>query len=423
MNFRNIARCNDGHQKHAPSKNVIEAVESPLSQLHSTPLFNTEMVREIVSVLSAMQESERGAYDPSGKFAFHTEKSIHSNLHRENRTVVDERCRAKMLDWCSKMIDYFAIDRNIVAVAAYYQDRFLGTTMGKAARTNRSLFRVVSVTSLYIAIKLRVPHKWNVTSHAFAQLCQGSVSGDEINYMEIDILFALGWNVNPPIAMEYSEAFLDMIFNSVQSQGRISTSSHSEDDDSVLGDSFLPLDNCVRCRDVTGLKDHLHELVQYQLEIALHDHRLFQVRSSALATAAVLNALEGAMNESPSYQEGSRGTSFYQESIALVMTLASLCNISTEKELEYIREVLLISVVSPNEVSNASNDGPEIAHTSELDSSIENPPRSGSPTISSSPTSTAKFLSQTKSSNSLLTPHTVLSKVFTIQRFSGLVNH
>ena len=112
------------------------------------------------------------------------------------------------------MMDFFEIDRSIVAIAMYYQDRYLGTEKGRAGRTNRSIFRTVSVTSLYMALKLSQPgNKWNITSHAFAKLCQGAVSGDEINNMEIDILFALDWYVNPPTPMKYAEALLELIFN------------------------------------------------------------------------------------------------------------------------------------------------------------------------------------------------------------------
>lgn len=417
MKLSNIHR-HHGCPKHAPT-HVHETAGTPSPPYLHLPVDDNGLAaRELISVLSAMQESESGAYDPSGKFTFHTDQFMHllqlgDDLPNQKRSLVDEKCRAKMLDWCSKMVDYFEIDRNTVAVAAYYQDRYLGTVMGEAARNDRALFRVVSVTSLYIAIKLRVPHRWNVTSHAFAQLCQGSVSGEEINDMETNILFALGWYVNPPIPMEYSEAFLDLIFNSTQSRRRRSISSQSEED-SVLGDYFLPSSKCDSFQDdasLEELKEHLLELVQYQLEIALHDHRLFQVRSSAIATAAVLNALEGVMNESPSFQEGLGGTSFCQEGTVLVLNTMSLCNLASEKELEDIRSALLSSVVSPRSADEIKESS-AVAHRSHLQNCTEPPPRAGSPTISSSPTSTSKFWSPNKMCEPALTPYTVLSKVF-----------
>jgi len=95
-----------------------------------------------------------------------------------------------------QMVKYFDIDQSLVAISAYYQDRFLGTKEGEAARSDRVLYRLVSVTCLYICIKLRIPHRWNVTSHAFSQMCRGTVTGEEINNMELKILFALGESVS-----------------------------------------------------------------------------------------------------------------------------------------------------------------------------------------------------------------------------------
>ena len=41
------------------------------------------------------------------------------------------------------MVDYFDLDRSIVAVSVGYQDRFLNTNLGKPAQTNRAMFRLV----------------------------------------------------------------------------------------------------------------------------------------------------------------------------------------------------------------------------------------------------------------------------------------
>lgn len=383
------------------------------------------------SIISAMQVSERcGVYDPSRKFIYQTEQPVDLEQQQDDSADkkrlpgVDEKCRAKMLDWCAKMVDYFDIDRSIVATSAYYQDRFLGTKTGEAARNNRSIFRVVSVTSLYIAIKLRVPHRWNITAHAFAQLCQGSVSGDEISDMEIDMLFSLGWNVNPPIPMEYAEAYLDLVFNCKESQSRQRSSIQQSKDNKVLGDCMVP--SYVQESSITQdedkdyihlqeLRDHVKELIEYQLEIALHDNRLLQVRSSVIATASVLNALEGLMNESPFFHGGAGGTSFCQESIVSTLEMMSSCNIASEKELEYIRSVLLSSVVSP---SKESEDVGYAVHSTMINEphvqNCTDPSlKPASQPVSSSPTSPASklFWSADKMPSHQLTPQSVLSKV------------
>ena len=268
---------------------------------------NDGRVSELYSIISAMHASESGgaSYDPMGKFDYQTTEETQDNDLGIEMKLVDERCRARMLDWMQSMVDCLNMDRRIVALAAYYQDRFLGTEMGCKILYNRALFRVVSVTSLYIAIKTRGPPSWDITAYDFAQLCQGSVSGDEINDMEIQILFALGWNVNPPLPMEYSEAYLKLIFES-----RDVTSQRTVSDDLV---------------DASRLKDTIIESVNYQLETALQDNRLFHVRSSAIAAAAVLNSLEGMDAEE---------ASFCQERLAMILRTMAMEDISRLRRIE-----------------------------------------------------------------------------------------
>ena len=290
------------------------------------------------------------------------------------------------------MIDYFEVDRSIIAIALYYQDRFLGTEKGKAVQNDRSLFRVVSVTSLYMALKIYVPERWNVTCNAFSKLCQGTVSGGEINDMETNILFALNWHVNPPSPMQYVKTLLDLIFYS-SAESRTSESSE--------------------------LREHILELVSYQLDTALDDMRLIQVRSSIIGTASLLNALEGVMKEG--YPGDTSEALVYQDCIDLVFGIIQ----SEGKELRSVQSMLLNSVVSiddggsssqdyVNEKSDAERSAAEVVERSTESSSpqtsVSPPP---SQRVSSSPTSTTSklFWTQSKVCGRTLTPQSVLSKV------------
>lgn len=363
---------------------------------------------DLKSVISAMHETENGsAYDPSGRFSYPAEQAIdleqpHDDLVHKT-LIVDKKCRARMLDWCIKMVDYFEIDRSIVFVAAWYQDRYLATEMGKSANLCRATFRTVTVTALYLAIKLRIPHRWNVTAQAFAQLCQGSVSGSEITEMESNILFALGWHVNPPLAMEYIEVYLDLIFNFKKSSMRRSSS------------CVLP--SCVQeDASLRELKDRILELVQYQLHFSLHDKRLLQVRSSVIATASILNSLEGIMDENLTFDAGNGLGSFCQESIALTLNMMSSCNIASEKKLEDVRSALLSSVVPPKE-GNEDIDHVRSALVRRCNIQNCTEPSVASPTPSSSPKSaTSKFWSPTnvRMPKHVSSPRSVLSRVFAL---------
>ena len=65
----------------------------------------------------------------------------------------------------------------------------------------------------------------------------------------------------------------------------------------------------------------LHELISYQLEIALHEKRLYATRSSVIAAAAVVNALKGVANE------GVDGL-FCRDCIAVTLDIMSQCKIA-----------------------------------------------------------------------------------------------
>ena len=248
------------------------------------------------------------------------------------------------------------------------------------------MFRVVSVTSLYVAIKLLVPHKWNITSHAFAHLCQGAVTGQEIADMEIKILFALEWNVNPPVPNQYAQEFLDLIFNSTRGQ-------------KSLADEYMSHEE---------LREDIHDLIQYQLDLALYDNRLVHVRASFIATAAILNALEGQVINDVSLRHGA-GAVFCHDSMALVLDTMDMCRIASDQELERIRSILLSLVVS----SPTDTGGGACQNSVSADeSSYPQKNCSSSPqNVSSSPTSASKLFG-TQSNGHSLTPKSVLSKVY-----------
>ena len=137
---------------------------------------------------------------------------------------------------------------------------------------------------------------------------------------------------------------LELIFND--------SSSSSSDSSSCTREGYFVTKNPLLCDEDTAtqslppqeLREHVHELISYQLEVALHDKRLFHVRSSVIGTAAVVNALKGIQ-----YEGSTCDASFCQESVETVLDMTTACNlVSSEECLEEIRSVLLNSVVSPD---------------------------------------------------------------------------
>ncbi|KAL3797838.1 hypothetical protein HJC23_006876 [Cyclotella cryptica] len=360
-----------------------------------------------VSTICSMIESEcnDSAYDPSRNHLYFSDQSDNQG------TAVDEKCRSKMLEWCFKMVDFFNIDRSIVSLATSYQDRFLSTAMGLSARTCRETFRIASVTCLYIAIKLYVPHKWNVTAHAFAQLCRGTISGESIVEMEMRVLFALEWNVHPPIPMSYVELILDLIAITTANDD-IEPRQNTEDldEDSVIGDLILPclsdssLDHSAgqECTK-TSVRENVIELVRYQIEISLRNVNFLCVRSSVLSLAALLNAIEGIINGN----EASAPTviSFCRESVAAIAKIMSCSNVCSKRELDEVRAALLCLVM-------AMPGGKIESSTLHYSSPSEGHRRRKSPQCSviTSPTSTSSW-NQNGELDHFLSPQSLLSRV------------
>jgi len=327
------------------------------------------------------------------------------------------------------MVQYFELHSSIVSVAQYYQDRYLGSEQGIEARNNRTLFRVVSVTSLYIAIKLRASQRWNITAQAFSKLCQGVVYGDEINDTEMKILFALDWYVHPPIPIQYAEALLDLIFNPSSSRMNRSSLSRSRSNSCNLSSdplpsslTFVPDDNSLQCNEEIylrsqhqELREHIHELVSYQLDIALCDRRPCRATASAIGAAVIINALKGFLYEDIGC------SSFCQESIDLTLDIVAKCRIDTRGELEDV-QLTLLGLISPSDDTsssqeedmkidaNASDSVSNLCHRSESPP----PPTRTTPLVSSSPTSATSKLFSFKTED--LTPQSILSKVFALSQ-------
>lgn len=276
--------------------------------------------------------------------------------------------------------------------------------MGEAARTHRETFRIASVTCLYIAIKLYVPHKWNVTAHAFAQLCRGTISGESIVEMEMQILFGLGWNVHPPVPMSYVELLLDLItMTSTLDDDEPSHALEVSDEDSVLGDLILPSlshassdhsasQDCT----ISTVKENILDLVRYQVELTLEKIDFLHIRSSIISLAALLNAIEGIISENDA-----QVTPFCKHSVSVIAKLISYSEACSKRELDEVRAVLLCSVTA----EPCSFDGSIFlqSSTDKNENISKSFPQS---IITTSPTSTSNW-----NQHGYLSPKSVLSRV------------
>jgi hypothetical protein len=162
-----------------------------------------------------------------------------------------------MVEWCFQIADFCKFSRETVAIGMSYLDRYLSTDTGLPALDDRKVFQLAAMTCLYTAIKIHEPEA--MQPRIIVKLSKGTYTEEEITDMELEILNAIQWRMNPPTALSFLNSFLALL----------------------PGDVMSPSD-----------KDTVYELAKFQTELAVHEYSLVTVDASTVAFAAVMNALE-----------------------------------------------------------------------------------------------------------------------------------
>jgi Cyclin, N-terminal domain/Cyclin, C-terminal domain len=170
---------------------------------------------------------------------------------------VDAECRFKMVEWCYQVVDFCKFSRETVAIAMSYLDRYMSTETGLPALYDRTVFQLAAMTCLYMAIKIHEPEA--MEPRIVAQLSRGVYTEQQVTDVELEILDAIQWRMNPPTALSFINNFLALVPESTMSQSD---------------------------------RDTVYSAAKFQIELAVHEYSLVTVDESTLAFAAVMNALE-----------------------------------------------------------------------------------------------------------------------------------
>lgn len=106
-------------------------------------------------------------------------------------TGINEVWREKICEWCYQVVDHFDYNRQVVAIALNYLDRYLALRP-----VNRKIFQLAAMTCLFIAIKMNESRVLRLS--AFLSLSRGYFQAEHVLAMEHAILRALSWHMNPP---------------------------------------------------------------------------------------------------------------------------------------------------------------------------------------------------------------------------------
>lgn len=176
--------------------------------------------------------------------------------------------RAKMTIWCYRIVDFCKFHRETVAITMNILDRFMATPAASLAFHDRSMYQLIVMTCLYTAVKIHEPEAMD--PKMVSALSRGIYAPADIEDMELRILMALAWRVNPPTPMAYVKIYLDLIKITISES---SLSSLTKIDQNSL--------------------ETILDLAQVQTEFAIAERDFLTVKPSTLAYCVLMNALLG----------------------------------------------------------------------------------------------------------------------------------
>jgi len=164
---------------------------------------------------------------------------------------VDTLCREKMCEWSYRVVDHFHASREIVAIAFSYLDRFVDR-----CSCDRTAFKLAAMTCIYIATK--VFHSREISMSSLADLSRGEFEVEHIAKMEGILLERLAWRMHPPTV----QCFINHLHR------------------------LLPFASGPVTRAI-------YQRASFFAEVSLFDYCFITQPRSAVAIAALLNAMEG----------------------------------------------------------------------------------------------------------------------------------
>ena len=224
----------------------------------SRRLSSRDFVASTVSLSTVLQKELAAYSSPCGY------------LDPSDPTMVTAADRKMLVDWCYGIVDHFRLPRESVAIAMSMVDQFLDmpSCTNEAARAadgslhSQEKFQLLAIAALYGSIKANKRFV-DISSDLFADICGGLYTKEVIEGME-HILFRSGLLLRcmyAPTAYQVGHSILSLLVPHVSL--------------SAATWAFI-----------------LEEMM-YQTEHAVRDYYFSTQRTSTIALAALLNAIDG----------------------------------------------------------------------------------------------------------------------------------
>ncbi|KAL7530857.1 hypothetical protein ACHAXR_003714 [Thalassiosira sp. AJA248-18] len=214
----------------------------------------TRASRELLydQLCNMIAQEERDGYKSCDYLSYYPQEPERPKASKN----IDEGCRTSICGWMYRVADHFGIDREVVSIALSYIDRILSTNYCADRRT----FKLISATSLHLAIKVHFPHMWKEVGSLLPDLSRGDFVLDDLVGMEKELVHSLTWLMNPATTQSVAMHILSLL---------PSGASRSTLNDVASTALFLS-------------------------ELSVCDYFFVTSRKSTVAIAAVLNASESA---------------------------------------------------------------------------------------------------------------------------------
>eukprot|EP00591_Stephanopyxis_turris_P000404 CAMPEP_0195524418 /NCGR_PEP_ID=MMETSP0794_2-20130614/24225_1 /TAXON_ID=515487 /ORGANISM="Stephanopyxis turris, Strain CCMP 815" /LENGTH=285 /DNA_ID=CAMNT_0040654631 /DNA_START=148 /DNA_END=1002 /DNA_ORIENTATION=+ len=187
------------------------------------------------------------------------ETDMHCNSEK-NELIVDKECRFRTCEWYHKLLEHFKLDFENAQISMSYLDRFLSTEIGCQYLHSINEFQLVTITTIYLSIKLFEPTVFDMKMVSF--LSQERFGEDQVVAMESKILNALQWKMHPPTPKNFVQHLLALLPEHI---------------------------------DPTA-KKALLDVCCFQFQCSVHDYSFSKYRASTVAIASMLNAIENRQN-------------------------------------------------------------------------------------------------------------------------------
>ncbi|NWW94789.1 CCNE1 protein, partial [Rhynochetos jubatus] len=131
---------------------------------------------------------------------------VRDKFYMQKHPLLQPRMRTILLDWLMEVCEAYKLHRETFYLAQDIFDRFMATQQDVAKR----MVQLIGVSSLFIAAKIEEVYPPRL--HQFAYVTDGACTENEIISMEIIIMKALNWNLNPVTPVSWLNTYLQIAY-------------------------------------------------------------------------------------------------------------------------------------------------------------------------------------------------------------------